>query len=50
MDSIPANLRPFYEGGYQKIPGSLKELRDIAEYEQYRMKPILKHKSRREAA
>jgi 2-polyprenyl-3-methyl-5-hydroxy-6-metoxy-1,4-benzoquinol methylase len=45
MDPIPSNLRPFYEGGYQKIPDSLAELRDIAKHEQYRMKPILKYKS-----
>jgi 2-polyprenyl-3-methyl-5-hydroxy-6-metoxy-1,4-benzoquinol methylase len=45
MNPIPADLRPFYEGGYQKIPGSLTELREIAEHEKYRMKPILKYKS-----
>lgn len=45
MDPIPADLRPFYKGGYQKIPGSLTELREIARHEKYRMKPILKYKS-----
>jgi 2-polyprenyl-3-methyl-5-hydroxy-6-metoxy-1,4-benzoquinol methylase len=46
MNPVPTDLRPFYEGGYQKIPGSLTELREIAEHEKYRMKPILKYKSR----
>jgi 2-polyprenyl-3-methyl-5-hydroxy-6-metoxy-1,4-benzoquinol methylase len=45
MNPIPADLRPFYKGGYQKIPGSLSELRAIAEAEKYRMKPILKYKT-----
>jgi 2-polyprenyl-3-methyl-5-hydroxy-6-metoxy-1,4-benzoquinol methylase len=46
MNPIPTDLRPFYEGGYQKIPGSLTELREIAKQEKYRLKPILKYKSR----
>lgn len=45
MDSIPDDLRPFYEDGYQKIPDSLTELREIAAQEKYRMKPILAYKS-----
>lgn len=45
MDPIPHDMRPFYEGGYQKIPNSLSELRAIAETEKYRMKPILKYKN-----
>lgn len=44
MNPIPADLRPFYEGGYQKIPDSLTGLREIAEHEKYRMKPVLKYK------
>ena len=46
MSPIPADLRPFYAGGYQKIPDSLTELREIAEHEKYRLKPVLKYKSR----
>lgn len=45
MDPIPADLTPFYAGGYQTIPESLSDLRIIAERERYRMKPILKLKS-----
>jgi 2-polyprenyl-3-methyl-5-hydroxy-6-metoxy-1,4-benzoquinol methylase len=45
MDPIPVDMRPFYEGGYQKIPNTLSELRAIAETEKYRMKPILKYKN-----
>ena len=45
MNPIPIDLSPFYEGGYQKIPKSLAELREIAQHEKYRLKPILKYKS-----
>lgn len=44
MSPIPDNLVPFYEGGYQPIPGSLVELGEIAMAERYRMNPILRHK------
>ncbi len=45
MDPIPEDMRPFYRGGYQKIPGNLAELRAIAATEIYRMQPILKYKT-----
>jgi 2-polyprenyl-3-methyl-5-hydroxy-6-metoxy-1,4-benzoquinol methylase len=45
MDPIPEDMRPFYRGGYQKIPSNLAELRAIAATEIYRMQPILKYKS-----
>jgi 2-polyprenyl-3-methyl-5-hydroxy-6-metoxy-1,4-benzoquinol methylase len=45
MYPIPEDMRPFYKGGYQKIPRNLSELRAIAKTEQYRMEPILKYKS-----
>ncbi len=44
MDPIPPDLAPFYEGGYQPMPSSLAELRDLAAAERYRMNPILKYK------
>ncbi len=44
MDPIPADLVPFYEGGYQTIPASLSALREIAARERYRMESILKYK------
>lgn len=46
MEPIPDDLVPFYQGGYQSIPGSLPELRDLAAGERYRLNPILKHKKR----
>ena len=47
MSPIPTTdeMRPFYAGGYQKIPETLEELRSIAKKDAYRMKPILKYKS-----
>jgi 2-polyprenyl-3-methyl-5-hydroxy-6-metoxy-1,4-benzoquinol methylase len=44
MGTIPDDLVPFYKGGYQSIPRSLAELRNLAENERYRLVPILKHK------
>lgn len=44
IDPAPQDLRPFYEGGYQKIPSDLKELRELAAVERYRMKPILRYR------
>lgn len=41
----PEDIRSFYAGGYQAIPGTLAELRSIAVKETYRLKPILKYKS-----
>jgi 2-polyprenyl-3-methyl-5-hydroxy-6-metoxy-1,4-benzoquinol methylase len=45
MDPIPDDLLPFYEGGYQTIPGSLSELRELASVERYRLNPILKYRN-----
>jgi 2-polyprenyl-3-methyl-5-hydroxy-6-metoxy-1,4-benzoquinol methylase len=45
MHPIPSDMRPFYAGGYQKIPSGLAALRAIAAGEKYRMKPILRYKS-----
>jgi 2-polyprenyl-3-methyl-5-hydroxy-6-metoxy-1,4-benzoquinol methylase len=42
---IPPDLRPFYRGGYQRIPKDLAGLRTIAKAEHYRIEPILKYKS-----
>ncbi|CAN5515328.1 hypothetical protein BH10ACI4_BH10ACI4_01090 [soil metagenome] len=44
MHPIPDNMAPYYAGGYQKIPESLAELREIAKEETYRLEPVLKHK------
>ena len=38
-------MRPYYEGGYEKVPNGLDELREIAAKEKYRMEPILKYKT-----
>jgi SAM-dependent methyltransferase len=45
MHPIPMDMQPFYQGGYQKIPGTLEELRAIAADEKYRLEPILRYKS-----
>jgi 2-polyprenyl-3-methyl-5-hydroxy-6-metoxy-1,4-benzoquinol methylase len=45
MNPIPEDMRPFYQGGYQKIPDTLSELRSIAAQEKYRLDPILKYKT-----
>ena len=46
MDAIPANLQPFYAGGYAPIPPSLAELRAVAASERYRLEPVLRYKSK----
>jgi 2-polyprenyl-3-methyl-5-hydroxy-6-metoxy-1,4-benzoquinol methylase len=46
LHPIPADLRPFYRGGYQPIPKDLAGLREIASAERYRMDSILSYKSR----
>src|SRR6266702_4855369 len=43
LSPIPKDLSKFYEGGYQKIPKTLVELRAIAKKEDYRLEPILKY-------
>jgi 2-polyprenyl-3-methyl-5-hydroxy-6-metoxy-1,4-benzoquinol methylase len=45
LHPIPADLRPFYRGGYQRIPKTLAALQTIAKAENYRIEPILKYKS-----
>jgi SAM-dependent methyltransferase len=44
LHPLPEDLRPFYAGGYQAIPGNLSELRTLAEPQKYRLNPILKYK------
>ncbi len=44
LHPIPANLRPFYSGGYEPVPADLSELRALAERQRYRLDPILKYK------
>jgi 2-polyprenyl-3-methyl-5-hydroxy-6-metoxy-1,4-benzoquinol methylase len=41
---IPADMAPFYKGGYQPIPKDLSRLRALARQDAYRMEPILRHK------
>jgi 2-polyprenyl-3-methyl-5-hydroxy-6-metoxy-1,4-benzoquinol methylase len=41
MDPIPADLRPFYAGGYQEIPHNLEGVRQIALQDRYRLDPVL---------
>jgi SAM-dependent methyltransferase len=48
MHPIPADMAPYYAGGYQEIPKDLAELRRIAKEETYRLEPILKYKSKGE--
>ncbi|HVI07344.1 MAG TPA: class I SAM-dependent methyltransferase [Candidatus Binatia bacterium] len=45
MDPIPDDLAPFYAGGYQAIPATLDELREMAKPQAYRLEPILKYKT-----
>lgn len=45
LSAVPSDLFRYYQGGYQKIPQSLGELRTIAEKERYRLDPILKYKT-----
>lgn len=37
-------MTPYYSGGYQTIPTSLQELRELARSEKYRLEPIMRHK------
>ncbi len=46
MDSPPADMAPFYKGGYDPIPCSASDLRVIAAGERYRTEPLLRHKSK----
>lgn len=45
MQNPPADMGPHYQGGYDPIPQTLTELRAIAAKEDYRIAPILKHKT-----
>jgi 2-polyprenyl-3-methyl-5-hydroxy-6-metoxy-1,4-benzoquinol methylase len=40
----PADMSPFYKGGYEQIPENLSQLRVIAKKDKYRMEPILRYK------
>ncbi len=44
MDPVPQDMRRYYEGGYQEIPATLAELREIATTERYRLEPMLRYK------
>lgn len=44
IDEIPDDMTPYYSGGYQTIPTSLEELRELARPEKYRLEPIMRHK------
>lgn len=41
IDPIPEALSQYYEGGYQRIPESIDQLRELASKERYRLAPIL---------
>jgi 2-polyprenyl-3-methyl-5-hydroxy-6-metoxy-1,4-benzoquinol methylase len=45
MDPIPADLVPFYQDGYEAIPRSLSDLRELAASERHRLDPVLKYKN-----
>lgn len=45
MKSPPRDMTPYYRGGYDPIPASADELRQIAAGERYRTEPILRYKS-----
>jgi len=44
MKSPPADMSPYYRGGYDAIPASADQLRAIAAHEKYRTEPLLKYK------
>ncbi len=44
MHNAPADMAPFYAGGYDEIPATLDELRAISVLEPYRSELILKYK------
>lgn len=46
MDPPPEDTAPFYRGGYDPIPSSASELREIAAGERYRTEPLLGYKSK----
>ena len=45
MANIPADMTPYYQKGYQSIPGSLGALRKIAAREKFRLNTLLRVKS-----
>jgi 2-polyprenyl-3-methyl-5-hydroxy-6-metoxy-1,4-benzoquinol methylase len=45
MKSPPKDMSPYYRGGYDPIPVTAAELRQIAAGEKYRTEPVLKYKS-----
>jgi 2-polyprenyl-3-methyl-5-hydroxy-6-metoxy-1,4-benzoquinol methylase len=45
MNSPPADMSPYYKGGYEAFPTSAEHLASLSSAERYRVEPILKHKS-----
>jgi len=45
MESPPADMTPYYQGGYDPIPSSAANLRAIAAAEKFRTESVLKYKS-----
>jgi 2-polyprenyl-3-methyl-5-hydroxy-6-metoxy-1,4-benzoquinol methylase len=41
IDPVPVGVERFYVGGYQPIPGTLGELREMAAPERFRLEPII---------
>jgi len=48
MDPIPDNIFDYYEGGYQDIPCDFSAFTQMADTENYRLEPLLRHKSQGE--
>lgn len=46
LNDPPADMRAYYEGGYDAIPSSYSALRAIAEREKYRSEPVLRYKTK----
>lgn len=44
LTNVPADLGPYYVGGYNQIPTSLAGLREAAKAEAYRLEPLLRVK------
>jgi len=45
LDPSPTDMASYYEGGYEPIPDTLADLREIASREKHRLNPILKYKT-----
>ncbi len=46
MDAPPADMSPYYEGGYDVIPPNYEELKTIAADERYRTESVFEYKSK----